>query len=97
MQVNLRHIRKIIDILQRVTANMGNGVLHDLDSRLSVISDNITSNIWLAMRTIHNDTIKSALFDLVSPNEWHRSSPVIITDNLDSILMRFGYLIVEEF
>ena len=48
------------------------------------------------MRTIHNDTVKSTLLDLIPPNKRHRSSPVIITDNLDTIFMGFGDLIVKE-
>ena len=66
---------------------MGVGVLHDFNTRFSVVGDNVSSDVWLAMRTINNDTVKSTLLDLVSPDEGHGSSPVVITNDLNTILM----------
>ena len=48
------------------------------------------------MRTVNNNSVECALFNLVPPNKGHRPSPVVITDDLDSILVRFGDLIVKE-
>ena len=66
---------------------MRNGILHDLDSTLPVVRDDVSSNIWLTMRPKDNNTIKRALLNLVSPNQRHRSSLVIVSYNLDTILV----------
>ena len=66
---------------------MRNGILHDLDSTLPVVRDDVSSNIWLTMRPKDNNTIKRALLNLVSPNQRHRSCFIIVSYNLDTILV----------
>ena len=48
------------------------------------------------MRAIYNNAIEGALLDLISPDEGHGPGSVVISNDLNSILMRFGDLIVKE-
>jgi len=85
-----------LDVHLGGSSNVCNGFLCQLYSCLSVLKDNVSSDVWLAMRTIDNDTVVGTLLYLVSPDEWHRSSSVIITNDLDTILMGLGYLVIEN-
>ena len=78
---------KCHNILLGLPSDMCNGILHDLDSTLPIVGNDIASNIWLTMRSKDNDTIKSTLFNLVPPNQRHRSSFVIVSDNLYTVFM----------
>ena len=80
-------LRKLHDVVLGLTSNMGNGILHDFDATLPIVGNNIAPNIWLAMRSKNNNTIESTLLYFVSPNQRHRPCFVIITDNLNAILM----------
>lgn len=66
---------------------MSDGIFHYFDSRLSIVSDNIASNVWLTVRAINNDAIESALLNFIPPNERHRSCSVVVTHNLNAILV----------
>ena len=73
---------------------MSSCILHDLDSTLSVIGNDITSDIRLTVHSIDYDSIISTLLNSISPNKRHWSGFIIVSDALNSIFMRFGNLIV---
>ena len=75
---------------------MGNGILHNLDATLPIISYNISSYIRLAKLTIDNNTIISTLLDPVSPDERLASCSIVITDNLNAVFVRFLNLVVKN-
>lgn len=75
---------------------MCNSVLHDFYSTLSIIRNDIASNIRLAIGAKHYDTIESTLLNLVPPNQGHWSGTVVVSNDLDAVLMRLLNLIVKE-
>ena len=50
---------------------MGNCILHNLNSTLTIVCDNIPPDIRLTMLSENNDTIIGTLLDFVSPDERH--------------------------
>ena len=90
----LRHVWKFKNVFFWISTNMSSCVFHDFDTTFSIISYNIASNIRLTMKSINYNSIIRTLFDSISPNEWHWSSFVIITNTLNSILMWFWNLVV---
>ena len=75
---------------------MSNGVFHDFDSTLTVIGNNVASDVGLTVWPIDYDTVICALLYLVPPNEWHTPGPVIVSNHLDSILVRLRNLVVKQ-
>lgn len=50
---------------------MSHGVLHDFDSALSVVGDDIASDVGLAVGSIDDDSVESALLNLIPPDQRH--------------------------
>ena len=75
---------------------MSNGVLHDFDTALTVVGNDVASDVGLTVRPIDYDTVVCALLYLVPPNKRHTPGPVIISNHLDSILVRLGNLVVKQ-
>ena len=76
---------------------MCNRIFHDFYATFSIILNNITSYIWLAMLSKKNDSIVGALLNFISPNERHWAGLIIVTYDLDTVLMWFCYIIIKDF
>ena len=88
-------VRKLHDIILSCSTNMSNCIFHYFNTTLSIVCYNITSDIRITMWAVHNNTIKSTLFNFISPDEWHRPCFVIVTNYLHAIFVRFWYLVVK--
>lgn len=67
---------------------MSNSVFHNFDSTFSIVGDDVTSDVWLTVRSINYDSIIRALFNLIPPNQGHGPGPIVVTYYLNTILMR---------
>lgn len=64
---------------------MCNSILHDLDSTLSIVGNDVTPDVRLAVLSEDNNTIESALFNLIAPDQRHGPCLVVVADNLQAI------------
>jgi hypothetical protein len=71
------------------------GVLHNLDAALSIVGNDVAPNVGLTVGSINYNSIKGALLNLISPDEWHTPGPVVVTNHLDAILVRLRDLVVK--
>ena len=76
---------------------MSNSILHQLNSTLSVVGYDIASDVGFTMLSENDDAIVGALLYLISPDEGHRPRLVVVSNHLDTILVRLRYLIIKEF
>jgi len=69
-----------LDVFFRSATNVGDCSSHQLDPALPVVGDDVAADVWLAVLTIHDDSVECALFNSVSPHEWHASGLVIVAN-----------------
>jgi len=75
---------------------MSNCILHNFNTTLTIVCDNVSSYIRFTVLTVNNNTIKCTLFNSISPDKWHWSRFVIITNYLNSIFMRLLDLVIKN-
>ena len=66
---------------------MGDGVLRQLDASLSVLRNDVASDVWLALRSHAHDSVVSASFDVIAPYYWRAHLAFVAAYNLDPILV----------
>ena len=74
---------------------MSDSVFHNFDSTLSVIGNDVSSDIRLAMLPKDYDSIISTLFNLISPDKRHRPRSIVVTNYLDAVFVGLLNLVVE--
>lgn len=82
-------LRKCHDVFFASSADVSDGVLHDLDATLTVVCDDVAPDVRFAVLTEHDDAVEGALFDLVAPDQRHRPRLVVVADDLHAVLVGF--------
>ena len=90
-------LRKSHDVFFARATDVSDCILHYLDATLSIVGNDVPSDVGLAVLPEHDDAIEGTLLDLVPPNQRHRPGLVVVANNLHAVLVRLGYLIVEQF
>ena len=69
----------------------------DLDTSLTVVSNDVSLDVRLAVSSIDQDSVHGALLDLVTPDKWSGKGLVVVSNDFQAIGMRLGDLIVKQF
>jgi len=80
-----------------LSTNMCDRILHNFDATFSIVCNNIASNIWLTMLSKYYNAIKSALLNLVTPNQRHWARLIVITDYLYAVFVGLRDRVIKQF
>jgi len=86
-----------LDVLFGSSTNVSLGGLHYFNTALTVVGDDVPSDVGLAVRAEHDHSVEGALLDLVAPHQGHGSRTIIHPDDLNAVLVRLEDLVVEYF
>ena len=68
---------------------MSNCLFCQLDTCLAVLLDDVSSNVWLALFSLANDSVVSTCLDMIPPNHWRADLTLVAAHNPNSIFMAF--------
>ena len=89
-------LRQRHDVLLGCSAYVRNGILHDLDAALTIIGNDIATDVRLAVLPEDDNAVKGALLDFVAPDKRHRSGFIVVTYDLDAVFVRFGDRVIKQ-
>ena len=99
--VILRHVchaprRNELDVSFLRAADVRNGILCQLDASFAVRFDHVTSDIWVALLALNDETVVTTARDDVLPHLGLTELRAIGTGDLDAVLVRALDLVLND-
>jgi len=79
--------RDELDVYFRSSSNVGDGVLGQFDTSLSILLDNVPTDVRLALLSYGDDAVVAACFDVVTPNDRRAHLTLVAADDSDAVFV----------
>ena len=70
--------------------------LSQLDAGLAVLNDNVATDVGLALLADANNAVVATRFDLIAPDDRRGTSRLVVSHDLDAVLMGLLYQVVHD-